>query len=232
MAASAAARSRKPQPNLESEDAIALRAAALGAWAKQNVRLIVAVTVVVAVVVVGVMWWRMEQARVEARAAEEFLTLQQQATAAGEVPVEATQTFIQRRDGTAEANEARLLLAQHQIDAGQPEQAVTLAREVARGRTPLAFSGAMLQGAAEDAAGQHEAAISTYLSAADAARLDAQRYEALHAAALLQEQTGNHAAAAETYRRMLETVEAGGIEEAILRMRAAEAEARAAVPAN
>jgi predicted negative regulator of RcsB-dependent stress response len=232
MAASTTARSGKPQPKLTTEDAVAIRAAELADWAKRNVTFVVIAAVVVLVVVGGALWYRMQQAHTEARAAEELFMIQQQVGATGEVPVAEVQQLIARRGGTTEAAEARLMLGQHHLDAGEPQQAIAPLREVARGRSPLAFSGAMLLGAAQDAAGDRDAAIRTYLGAADDARLDSQRYRALGEAAVLQEEMGSHAAAVETYRRMLGTVEEGSFEASVIEMRIAEAQARAAVPAG
>jgi predicted negative regulator of RcsB-dependent stress response len=230
MAASTAARSRKPQPALNTEDALALRAAELAEWAKRNVRVVIAAAAVVLLLVLGLVWNRMQVANTRAAASAEFLQIQQTAAATGETPVAQLQQLIDRRGGTLEAAEARLMLGQHHIDAGEPQQAIPVLREVARGSSPLAFSGAMLLGAAQDAAGEREAAIRTYLDAADDARLDSQRYRALNDAALLREEAGDFAGAAETYRRMLDTVEEGSPGEAVVRMRIGEAEARAATP--
>lgn len=228
MAASTATRSRKPQAALTSEDAFALRAAELAEWAKRNVRVVIGAAVLVLVLVLGLVWYRLQQAQTAAAASAEFLQIQQTGAATGETPVAQLQQLIARRSGTVEAQEARLMLGQHYIDAGQPQQAVPVLREVSRGGSPLAFSGAMLLGAAQNAAGERDAAIATFLRAADDADLDSQRYRALDEAALVREEAGDFAGAAEAYRRMLDTVEEGSMEESVIRMRLGEAEARAA----
>jgi hypothetical protein len=62
---------------------------------------------------------------------------------------------------------------------------------------------------------------------ADRAEFPFRRQEALYSAAILREEMGDHAGAAELYRRLAEQAEAGSMQRSIYEMRLAEVEARA-----
>ncbi|MDQ3556368.1 MAG: hypothetical protein M3409_06285, partial [Gemmatimonadota bacterium] len=100
---------------------------------------------------------------------------------------------------------------------------------------PLGAQGALLLAAAQAEAGQRDAAISTYLRIAGEAPMRFRQEEALSQAALLRQQGGDAAGAAELYRRLLELAEEGSLERGVYEMRLAEAEgqalARGAAPA-
>ena len=120
MASSTVARSRLPQNKLDSDDAIALRAAELSAWARRNVRMIIGIAAVALVVVGGLLVWKYTQAQKRAAAGERLLAMSANPalpTAAGTRELE---TFIRQYDGTPEADEARLMLAQSLLDQRQP----------------------------------------------------------------------------------------------------------------
>ena len=227
MASSTVARSRQPQNTVESEDALALRAAELAAWARRNARVIIAVAVVALVLVGGYVFWRMNEARQEARAAAAFLALRDNpsvVTAAGSAQLDA---FIRTHEGTVEAAEARLMLAEVRLRENQPQRAVEVLRPLAEGGSPLAAQARMMIGSAHAQAGDHAAAVQAYTQAAEQATLDYQVFEALGQAAIVHEQQGNWQEAAAVYERLLERVDEGSQQESVVQMRLTEARIRA-----
>jgi predicted negative regulator of RcsB-dependent stress response len=219
MASSTVARSRSPQSKLDSDDALALRAAELSAWARRNVRMIIGIAVVALLVVGGLLVWKVQQGQQRAAAGERLLAMAANPatlTAAGTRELE---TFIRQYDGTPEANEARLLLAQSLLDQGQPAKAIPHLTEVAGGRSALAAQAAMMLGSTH--------AQAAYQQAADKSGMKYQKFEALGQAALQHEAGGNHKAAADIYRGLLAESEPGSQQATIIEMRLTEALARA-----
>lgn len=233
MATRTAAPTRRPPGAVDPDDAVMLRAAELAAWAQRHARIIITAAVVVLLTVGGFLYYRMYQASRAERAAAQFLTVAQTALgspgAQGRAELE---SFIRRYDGTREAAEARVMLAGMYLQENQPRQALTPLRAVTGDAdSPLWYQGQMLLGAALNRDGKRAEAVQAYLRAADRAALEYQRNEALNEAALVREQANDWRGAAELYRRMLQDAEKGSLDESVLQMRLAEAEARASAPA-
>ena len=227
---SAPPRSRASLAAADSDDIVAVRALQFTEWARRNARWIIAGTVVAAIVVGYLLWYRMDRAQQAERAAAAYVQVEQ-AVVAGN-PAAATtalQNFIQRFDGTPEADEARLMLARLQLEAGQPARAIEALQPFTDrfGAGPLGAQGGLLLGAAQAEAGQRDAAIATYLRVADEARMQFRQEEALSQAAILRLQTGNAAGAAELYRRLVDMAEEASLERSVYEMRLAEAEGQA-----
>lgn len=233
-AQSVVGQSRRP-PRPESDDAFVVRALEFTAWAKTNIRLIVAGAVIVAAIIAGLIYWRIYREDRMERAATEFLQLEQTA-ASGNAQLAARdmQAFISRYDGTVYAEEARIALAQLHLQEDSARLAVNVLQGAA-GRvddSPLGPQAALLLGAAQQAAGDAEGAIATYLAVADQADLSFRRLAALEAAAQLHARNGNWAGAADMYQRLSDMAGEGTPERQIYQMRLAEAQAQAATPAN
>jgi hypothetical protein len=225
---STTARSRTPKA-LDADDAMAMRAAELAAWARRNVRTILIAAVAVLAIAVVAFFVRYSGQRKADQAATQWLTVES-AVAEGPAGAARLSSFATTYDGTPEADEARLSLAQMYLDQNQPQKAVTEARRVADGGGLLAFQGRMMLGGALAAAGQKDAAIAEYVKAAGESDLVYQRQEARSQAALLHEQAGNWTAAAQVYRTMLPDAKEGTLDRAVIELRAAEAEAHLAAP--
>lgn len=225
---STVSRARTANSALHPDDAMALRAAALSEWAKRNARIIIGLSVLAVLVVGGLLVWGYQKNQREARAAQELLELRQNpavATAAGSREVE---NFIRQYDGTMEADEARLMLAELRMNAGNPRGAVTELTGLAGSGSTLAPQAGMMLGSAYAQAGDRPAAIRAYEQAGEKSRLRYQRFEALGQAALQHEVGGNFAAAAEIYRRLLADAEPNSQQATVVEMRMTEALARAA----
>lgn len=223
---SSVARSRKSSA-LHPDDAMALRAAALAEWAKRNARMVIGISAVALVVVGGLLVWKYSQGQRRASAAENLLSLRANPTVATAAGTRQLEGFIQTYNGTTEADEARLMLAEARMNAGNPRAAVTELTRLAGSNSTLAAQAGMMLGSAYAQAGDRPAAIRAYEQAGEKTRLRYQRFEALGQAALQHEVAGNYAAAAEIYRRLLGEAEPNSQQATIVEMRLTEALARA-----
>jgi predicted negative regulator of RcsB-dependent stress response len=225
---STVARSRTSHSSLNSDDAMALRAAELAVWARKNARMIIGIAAVALVVVGGLLVWKYTQGQRRAAAAERFLALSTNpamSTAAGSRQLE---TFIRQYDGTTEADEARIMLAQERMNGGNAKEAIGHLVPVAKGSSPIAAQASMMLGSAYAQAGQRNEAIAAYEDAAKKSKLQYQKFEALGQAALQHEQAGNFPAAVAIYQRMLDETEEGSAQATVIQMRMTEVQARAA----
>lgn len=222
--------SRSRQPNRSAPDDVVLaRALEFSNWARANIRIIVSVAVIAAVAIGALLVYRTQQADREQRAAAEFMQLEatmQSGNAA--LATRDLQGFMNRYDGTEYAKEARLLLARVHLQEGKAADAVRVLGPVSgEAESPLGAQATLLRAAAQQAAGQREAAIASYLQVADQAELGYLQQDALASAAALRVEASDFAGAAELYRRLIETVEEGSLQRSVYEMRLAEAEAQA-----
>lgn len=227
---SVASRSKSASRVADTDDVVMARALQFSGWARRNAKIIIAAAAIVLVLALGFLWYRYQQAQTAERAAVSFMQVEQTA-ASGNATLASRdlQDFIRRYGGTAEADQARLLLARTHLEAGKPQEAVTVLQQVEEGpRGTLGAQAALLLGVAHNQAGNRQAAVDTYLRVADAAELEYQREEALSRAALLRQEAGDHAGAAELFRRLVGMAEEGSFERSVYEMRLAEAEGRAA----
>lgn len=224
---STVARSRQLNSTLDPDDAMAMRAAALAAWAKKNARMIIAISAVAVVLVGGLLVWKYSQAQRRAAAAEALLALRANPTLVTAAGGAQLANFITRYNGTTEADEARLMLAEQRLNAGNPRAAITELNRVAGSGSPLSAQAGMMLGSAYAQAGDRAAAIRAYEQAADKTKLKYQRFEALGQAALQHEVGGNYKAAVEMYRRVLAETEPNSGAASVVEMRITEALAKA-----
>lgn len=193
-------------------------------WAKQNARNLIIGAIAVIVLVAGVLYWRSSSNASEARAAAELNTLR--ATLASgntQLALRDGQTFLAQYGGTDAGREARVLVAQLHLDAGQPAPAVDVLEPIADDvDEPLGFNAAMLLGAAHEAADQIEQAERVYLRIGSEARFTFERVAGLEDAARVRAQGGDAAGAIALYEQILEVLEDDAPGRAIYEMRLAE----------
>lgn len=229
MSAQSIAPRSRPASTVDTDDAMMARAIEFAAWARNNRRLVIGGAVIAALLIGGLLYYRMHQANRMEQAAAEFMQVEQTLGSGNtQLAQRDLQRFVQRFGGTTYALEAQLILGRLLLEEGKPQEAVAQLRPVADDvDTPLGASAALLLAAAHQAAGDQEAAVNTYLRLADGAELQYQREEALQSAAVLREQAGDFAGAAELYRRLVELSEEGSLPRSIYEMRLAEVTARA-----
>lgn len=222
MASPSVARTRRAPSTVDSDDAIAMRAAEVGEWAKANSRRIMTVAAVIGVVLVAAVAYFLFQRSNEAKASAEYLRVSN--AAPGSQRTAQLEGFVARYGGTTEGKEARLELAGLYLDANQPQKALPHAREVAGSGGDLKYQGQLMLGSVLARTNDRAGAIQAYRDAAAATKLPYQRAEALNQAALLQESAGNWQAAADIYREILKDTEEGSLDRSVIEMRLAEAE--------
>ncbi|MEX0912771.1 MAG: tetratricopeptide repeat protein [Gemmatimonadota bacterium] len=227
-AQSIASRPRRQQT--EPDDAVLARALQFSEWARRNMVIVVVSAVAIVVLVGGLLWYRADQARQLEEAAIAFLQVEQAVMSGNEsLAAQELQLFIQRHGGTPYSEEARVLLGQVFVRGDRAAEAVEVLEPVASelNSSPVGVQAALLQAAAYQAAGDTQAAIETYLEVGEEAEEQFRREEGLVGAALLMQEEGNWAGAAELYARLVEMSEPGSMNRSMFEMRLAEAEARA-----
>jgi predicted negative regulator of RcsB-dependent stress response len=229
MASSSVARKAK-QTTIDSDDAVAMRAAEIAAWAQRNIVLVLSVAGVLAVVVAGTLYYQVYKSQRAERASTAYLTMQSTIPADTTAAIRQLGTFASNYDGTSEAAQSRMLIAQLWLAKGQPAKAVEEARKVAEGSSSLRDEGRLLLAGALAASNKREEAISTYLKLADDAKLPYMKQDALSQAAVLREQANDWKGAADLYRRMLDTTEKNSGDRTVVMLHLAEAEAHAGLP--
>lgn len=225
----ASSRTRNTAHTVSDDDAVMVRALQLSEWARRNARVVIGVSAIAIVALLAYLFYGYQKRQSEERASIAFSQVEQTALSGNATLAQRDlTTFIRRFDGTVQADQARLLLAKVHLDAGKAREAVTVLQAVDEGPgTPVGAQGAMLLGAAQNQAGNRQAAIASYMGVAEAAELEYQQEEALAEAALLRQQGGDFAGAAELYRRLMGMAEEGSFERSLYEMRLAEAEGRA-----
>lgn len=206
------------------DDVVVAKAIEASSWARRNSRAIIIALIVLGLAAAAVLYYVSYRRGLQERASRELIEVRQVA-ASGDIPNAVLQLdgFVDRFDGTAAANEARLLLAQLQLAQGNAPQAVEAIEPLVDGRDPLmAASAGLLMAGAHEAAGQAEQAERAYLRVAESAEMEFQQREALEDAARIRVSTGNIAGAVELYDRLIAMVPEDSPERDVYQMRRAE----------
>lgn len=220
----------------EAEDAFVAGTLEFSQWAKQNQRLLIFTGVVLAAILWGVFQYTDYRGNLEAQASAELEAIHQTIQFGDrEAAKEELGVFLTRFGETDLAGEARLLLGEQYLRTGEPSQAIsTLEPATESLRTPLSIQAGFLLAAAYEEESRWGDAEALYLRLADRAELPFQIRDALESAARIRSAQGNHAAAADLYRRILDTFEEDEPARGYYEMRLAETEtaAQAASPAE
>jgi predicted negative regulator of RcsB-dependent stress response len=215
----------------DTEDMVLARALEFAAWARRNAIAVTIVAVLIAVVVGGTIYYRTYQADRSARAAADFMQLDQSAAMVADPAIVGAdlERFIAQYDGTQYADEARVLLGRLRLNAGQPAEAIPVLQEAARrvSRSPIGAQAGLLLGAAHEQADNPTAALQAYMSVGRDARFNFEQRQGLESAAALRYASGEYAESAAIYRQLVERAEEGTFDRSVYEMRLAEAEALA-----
>lgn len=214
--------------NVDPDDVVLQRAMAMSDWARRNARVIMTLAAVALVTVGGILYYRYLQHSRAASAGAAFLPIQQLAETNPAAARAQLGNFINDYEGTNEAGVARLTLAALHLSDGKPREAMTAVQPLASDAgSPLAAQASMLLGTAQEQAGDRNAALASYLQAAERTDVDYLKAQALDRAATLREQGNDFKGSAELYRRIVEMAPKGSMDRSVAEMRLAEAEARA-----
>jgi len=207
-----------------TDDAVFAKVAEASAWSRQNSRALLIGLIILAIAVVAAIYYVNYRGRMAARAATELLEVRQTA-ATGDVPtaIAALEGYVSRFGNTPAGAEARLLLAQLHLAAGNAAQAAESVRPVVDADDPLlATSAGLLMAGALEASGQPEQAEQAYMRVAEDAEMEFQRREALEDAARIRVERGDRAGAVEIYDQLIGLTEEGSAERDVYEMRRTE----------
>jgi predicted negative regulator of RcsB-dependent stress response len=219
--------SRRVHREHHDEDKFVSAALESSAWAKTHGRTLTIAGVVAALAVGGFLYLRNFQQDKNDRAIIELTTVRQTVLQGNRQLAERDlQAYLQKYSGTSAADEARLMLAQIQLEEKKPGEAIKTVEKMAGSPDePGGASAALLLGAAHELNKQPEKAEQTYLRIADKARFGFEKREALERAASIRMTKGNPAGAAELYERAMNTYPEDAPDRRIYEMRMAEVQA-------
>lgn len=223
--------SRRKRDSSESgEDVFLAHTIRFTEWSRRNTGLLTAMVVVLALVVWGAVYYADFR---EERTAEATIQLERIRQTAGMGDLEGAKQelgiFLQRFEGTRAADEARLVLGQVHLETGAVPQAISTLEEAfgELDREPLSIQGAFLLAGAYEEAARWDAAEETYLEIAERAPMRFQERKALADAARIRARRGDHAAAADLYRRILEGISDDDPDRGLYELRLGEVETAA-----
>ena len=202
------------------------------AWARENARTLVIAGVVVVALVVGFFVYRGYSNAREVGAANALNDLRTVAAAGNvQLALRDGEALVARYGGTEAADEARLLLGEMYLQMNQPQQAADVLGPLGRDiDEPLGFNAAMLIGAAQEAAGQADQALQTYMRVGRGARFLFQQITGYEEAARVQTAAGDAAGAIATFERILTLMDENAAERGFYEMRIAELQAGGTPP--
>lgn len=218
---------KKPTPSTPqgtADDAFTARVLEFYVWARQRTQLLTVVAVVAVLVVVGGIYWMNQRSARADRAALELETIQQAVAFGdpGEARAQLT-TFVDRFGGTPFAVEARITLAQLELEQGNTAAAIEVLEAVAPAfRNPLQVQASFLLAVAYEQASNWSAAGEVYEALEDQVRFNFQRMEAGEGLARVRLAQEDTTGAAEAFRRMIADLEEGNPQRAYYEMRLAE----------
>lgn len=222
-------RRRPHQRDDEAEDVFVAKVFELSTWARKNSQVLILFGVALGLVIAGVLYYVSYRSRLQAMAVQELESIQQSLSAGEQTDAKARLSqYIQRFSSTPHAAEARLVLAQLDLQDGQAGEAVqVLEASDVPVTDPLGPQVAVLLARAYEAQGQPQQAEELYLRVADRARLEFQKIDALQDAARIRMEQGNPQGAAELYQRVLDQLEPNDPDRGRTEMRLAEAKTAA-----
>jgi hypothetical protein len=194
-------------------------------WAEKNSQLLILAAVAVVLLAGAGLYYVSYRNNVDREAVAEIERVQQIAMFLPDQAEADVRRYLERFGGTRHAAEARLLLGQILLvqDRAQ-EAAVALEDGVGSGRSPMVIATRVLLGRAYESLGRTRDAEQQYMTVAEQADLPFQRRDALADAARVRAVSGDHAGAAELYRRILSDLDAAHADRGLYEMRLAEEE--------
>lgn len=199
------------------------------AWAREHGRTLVFGGIAAALLIVLSLWYVGSRRSLAERASTELTPLRAQVQAGNtQAAIPQLEEYLARFGGTDAADEARLMLAQAYLTAGQTDRAGEVLSEVDEDLdNPMAVNALMLRAAAFETARTPHRAEELYLRVADGAPFLYQRQDALDNAARVRMTSNNPAGAADLYRRLLDETPEEDQLRSIFEMRLGEALAAA-----
>ncbi len=216
---------RLTQEHEEHEDDVFIaKILEIANWGRRNQQLLTALGVAIVLAVGAWLYYRNFRDSMIQQASNELESIHQ-SVALGDPEGAKSQlaVFLERFGGTPYAGEARMLLGELYLAAGESQQALAVLEPMAASpREPLELQAASLLGAAYEQEGRWDDAIATYMRIADRSDLDFQVRDALASAARIRAQRGDTAGAVALYERILAELGENAPERGLYEMRLAE----------
>lgn len=216
---------------VDTEDRIMEKFAQVTAWAQRNSR-VATLSLLVLVGAAGALFVYMDyRSDLESQAAVRLdeIRLGMRGTPPAQIRTELG-SYIDQFGSTRTADEARILLAEMELERDNADAAIGLLEPIIDlDGGPLGYNAGWLRAVAEEERGDREAAAEWYERVADAAPHEFQRRRALAARARLHEYAGEYAAAEEIYADLAADEDAA--ESAFYGVKLGEVRARAATNA-
>ncbi|MEX2294883.1 MAG: tetratricopeptide repeat protein [Gemmatimonadota bacterium] len=214
---------------VSGEDAIAATVLEWTVRARQNTQLLIAGAVVLVVVFFGLIYLVNQRSDRLTRAAAE---LEQVRAAASFLPAQDARNelraYIGRFEGTPQALESYLMLAELHLHESQPDSAIAVLQEIVpEYGSPLEVQATFLLATAFEEAGRWTDAAALYEALMAQARFSFQEEEAAEGLARAHIARGDRAAAIAAYESLLALLEPDDPDRARYEMRRAELEAQA-----
>jgi predicted negative regulator of RcsB-dependent stress response len=201
-----AGQSRNRQSQSEPDDLFIARVLDLGKWAQANQQIMTVLGVLMVIAAAGVLYYGNYRRSLNDQAAQQLELVHQS------IAIQDTQgaqdqlvTFLERYSGTVYEGEARLLLGDAYLQAGEPQQAqVVLSPLGSSPRDPIELQAAMLLAKAYEQDERWADAEEAYLRVADRSELSFQVEEALANAARIRGDQGDVEGAISLYQRAID----------------------------
>jgi predicted negative regulator of RcsB-dependent stress response len=211
------------------DDAFVARAIEASTWASRNRKVVITGAIILAVAAIGLLWYANYRSSLASRASTE-LTKVRAIVQSGNTPLAISdlEKYVDSFGGTKPASEARLMLAQQYLLAGQADKAVTTLEKLGGNeKTAEGAQASFLLAAAYEAAKDNDRAERVYLELASNAPYLFMKQEALDNAARLRLEQGNATGAVELYNRLVELTPETAPERDAYQLRLGEAQAAA-----
>lgn len=209
--ADALAKGKKPTSGTggptSTEDAFVAGTFRLLDWMRNNLRALLLGGAGVAIVALGILYYVNFKATVREQAAADLARLRL-SSATPDLLIPDVESFVSRYDGTEAADEARILLGRLYLDTGRAPEAVAALDAVGDpAARPVGYAARTLLAAAQETAGDLDAALSTWQDLGRNARFGFQRREARASVARLYAGQGRTAEAIAIYEEIAREAE-------------------------
>ena len=213
--------SQQPDKN---EDAFVASVMELSTWTGRNHHLLIMGGVVLALAVVGGVYYVDFQRTLTVQAVNRLESIHQTISISALEDAKAQlSVFVDRFEGTEQADEAIVLLGRLHLEGGDAAVAISVLERAQLGfRQSIALQGNTLLARAYEDLGRWADAEGIYLRVADGAELDFQIRASLAGAARVRRRQQDLGGAAELYERILATFEDGDPAKGIYELRLAE----------
>lgn len=207
-----------------ADDAFTSRILLFVAWAQRNPQTLIGSVVGIVLVVVGVLWFTGQRSGQLNEAAIQLEQVQQVVVSAPpEEAIAELQRYLVSFGRTPYGMEARLLLGERFLEAGDPQGAIEALSAVAPSFSdPLRIQATVLLAAAHEQAEDWSAAARIYADLKNRAEMTFQKQEAAEGLARAHLALGDTAAAVAAYQALLDSLDEGDLARSYVEMRLAE----------